>query len=542
MEGEPARCYDRAGFIAPRTDDRHMSALQAASAAPFLDLIDIGKTYPGVVALSAVNLSVAPGEVIGLVGENGAGKSTLMKILGGVTAPSEGTIRIDAAEHAAMSVKDATKAGIAFVHQELNLFDNLDVAANVFIGREPRFGGLLNLIDTRALHEKVTPLLRRLGADFGPATPVAILSLAQRQLVEIAKALSLDARLVIMDEPTSSLTASETARLLDVIADLKKNHVSVIFISHRLQEVERCADRVIVLRDGKVVGRLDRAQIQHDAMIRLMIGRDLKSLYIPPAAPPREVALDLAEVRTAAFPSQSVTLGLRGGEILGLAGLVGSGRTELARAIFGIDRRLGGQIKLLGQVLEIAEPRNAIHRGLYLIPEDRKQSGLVLDFSVAENISLANLPAYARASLVQDNAETRNAEQQKAKLKIKVPSVATRTSSLSGGNQQKVVLAKWLSMSPKVIIFDEPTRGIDVGAKGEIYELMRALADAGVAILMISSDMEEVIGVSDRIAVMHEGRISGILERNEFSEDRVLQLAIGKSLREPPAMKLAMGG
>jgi ribose transport system ATP-binding protein len=445
MEGEPARCYDRAGSIACTSDSPTigtMAASQAASAAPFLDLIDIGKTYPGVIALSGVNLSVAPGEIIGLVGENGAGKSTLMKILGGVAAPSQGTIRIDGAERTAMSVADATAAGIAFVHQELNLFDNLDVAANVFIGREPRFGGFLSLVNTSTLHEKVAPLLRRLGADFKPTTPVADLSLAQRQLVEIAKALSLDARLVIMDEPTSSLTASETKRLLDVIADLKANGVSVIFISHRLQEVERCADRVIVLRDGKVVGRLDRGQIQHDAMIRLMIGRDLKSLYIPPAAPPREDALDLAEVRTTAFPSQSVTLALRAGEILGLAGLVGSGRTELARAIFGIDRRLGGRITLSGQPLEITQPRDAINRGLYLIPEDRKQCGLLLDFSVAENISLANLRAYARAAIIQGDAQARNAEQQKARLNIKVPSVATQTSSLSGGNQQKVVLAK----------------------------------------------------------------------------------------------------
>jgi ribose transport system ATP-binding protein len=545
MEGQPARCYDRAGFISSISDPPTigtMSASQAAPAAPFLDLIDIGKTYPGVVALSGVNLSVAPGEVIGLVGENGAGKSTLMKILGGVTAPTTGTIRIDGAERAAMTVADATRSGIAFVHQELNLFDNLDVAANVFIGREPRFGGFLALVDTGALHEKVAPLLRRLGTDFKPATPVADLSLAQRQLVEIAKALSLDARLVIMDEPTSSLTASETKRLLDVIADLKANGVSVIFISHRLQEVERCADRVIVLRDGKVVGKLNRGQIQHDAMIRLMIGRDLKSLYIPPAAPPREDALDLAEVRTTAFPGQSVTLALRAGEILGLAGLVGSGRTELARAVFGIDRRLGGRIKLSGQPLEITAPRDAIDRGLYLVPEDRKQCGLLLDFSVAENISLANLRAYARGTIVQGDAETRNAEQQKTRLNIKVPSVATQTSSLSGGNQQKVVLAKWLSMSPKVIIFDEPTRGIDVGAKGEIYELMRGLANAGVAILMISSDMEEVIGVSDRIAVMHEGRISGFLARAEFSEDRVLQLAVGKSPQETEAIESVMGG
>lgn len=519
-----------------------MSAPQAALAAPFLELQDIGKTYPGVVALSGVSLSVVPGEVIGLVGENGAGKSTLMKILGGVVAPSEGTIRIDGAERASMSVKDATQAGIAFVHQELNLFDNLDVAANVFIGREPRYGGPLRLIDTRALHEQVKPLLDRLGADFGPATPVADLSLAQRQLVEIAKALSLDARLVIMDEPTSSLTASETARLLSVIGDLKAHGVSVIYISHRLQEVERCADRVAVLRDGKMVGRLRHGEIEHDAMIRLMIGRDLKSLYIPPASPPCDVALDLIGVRTTAFPDQPVTLTIRAGEILGLAGLVGSGRTELARAIFGIDRRHGGEIVLHGKPVEIAEPRGAIDRGLYLIPEDRKQCGLLLDFSVAENISLASLRAYARGMIVRGEIEARNAEQQKSRLRIKVPSVATQTSSLSGGNQQKVVLAKWLSMSPKVVIFDEPTRGIDVGAKGEIYELMRGLADSGVAILMISSDMEEVIGVSDRIAVMHEGRISGLLERDEFSEDRVLQLAVGKSREETAAMKMVMGG
>jgi ribose transport system ATP-binding protein len=516
-----------------------MSAPPAAPAPPFLDLIEIGKTYPGVVALSGVNLSVSAGEVIGLVGENGAGKSTLMKILGGVVVPSAGAIRIDGIERTAMTVAGATAAGIAFVHQELNLFDNLDVAANVFIGREPRRTGFL--VDTRALHERVTPLLRRLGADFTPGTPVADLSLAQRQLVEIAKALSLDARLVIMDEPTSSLTASETARLLDVIGDLKTNSVSIIFISHRLQEVERCADRVIVLRDGKVVGKLDRGGIRHDAMIRLMIGRDLRSLYIPPAAQPRGAALELSEVRTAAFPGRPVTLAVHAGEILGLAGLVGSGRTELARAVFGIDRRLGGRISLAGAPVEIAEPRDAIDRGVYLVPEDRKQCGLLLDFSLTENISLANLRAYARATIVQRDRESRNAEEQRQKLRIKVPSVATRTASLSGGNQQKVVLAKWLSMSPKALIFDEPTRGIDVGAKGEIYELMRGLADAGVAILMISSDMEEVIGVSDRIAVMHEGAISGFLARSEFSEDRVLQLAVGRSLQDAPAMDMMTG-
>jgi ribose transport system ATP-binding protein len=311
-------------------------------AEPFLELNDISKAYPGVMALAGVDLAIAHGEVVGLVGENGAGKSTLMKIMGGVVTPDQGTIRISGAPHAALTVTEASRAGIAFVHQELNLFDNLDVAANVFIGREPVRGGPFRLVDNRAMHQETHKLLKLLGADFTPATPVAELSLAQRQLVEIAKALSLDARIVIMDEPTSSLTVSETTRLLKIIADLKASGVSVIFISHRLHEVERCADRVIVLRDGRKVGELDRSHITHEAMIRLMIGRSLKSLYLAPAAPPRGDALILDELRTEAFPDRSVSLVLREGEILGLAGLVGSGRTELARVLFGIDRKIGG--------------------------------------------------------------------------------------------------------------------------------------------------------------------------------------------------------
>jgi len=497
---------------------------------PFLELIDISKSYPGVIALKGVTLSVAPGEVIGLVGENGAGKSTLMRILGGVAAPDQGVLRIDGNERAAMTIDAAGKAGIAFVHQELNLFDNLDVAANVFIGREPRKAPPLRLLDTEAMRRRTAPLLKKLGADFTPASPVADLSLAQRQLVEIAKALSFDARLVILDEPTSSLTVTETNRLLKIIADLKAAGVSVIFISHRLQEVERCADRVIVLRDGRKVGELTGAEIEHEAMIRLMIGRDLKSLYIPPKAPPGAEALALTQLRTSAFPDKTVDLTVREGEILGLAGLVGSGRTEVARVVFGIDRQAGGEIRLKGEPVRIAEPREAIARGIFLVPEDRKQFGLLLDVSISQNISLPDLASYAKAWLIKPAQEDANAERQKGRLNIKTPNVGVVAGALSGGNQQKVVLAKWLSMKPRIIIFDEPTRGVDVGAKQEIYELMRALSDSGVAILMISSDMEEVIGVSDRIAVMHEGRISGLLERSRFSEDNVLRLAVGRPL------------
>jgi len=498
-------------------------------AEPFLELVGIGKTYPGVVALDDVSFSVEPGEVIGLVGENGAGKSTLMKILGGVVPPTTGRIRIDGAERTAMTIADAIAAGIAFVHQELNLFDNLDAAANVFIGREPLRGGPLRLVDRPKLAAQVRPLFQRLGVDFPPDAPVMGLSLAQRQLIEIAKALSLESRLVIMDEPTSSLTLSETARLLRVIADLKASGVSVIFISHRLDEVRACADRVVVLRDGRLVGRLPKEEITPAAMIRLMIGRDLKSIYRPPAAPPGEALLEIRGLVTAAWPGRSVDLTLRRGEILGLAGLIGAGRTELACAVTGIDKPLGGSVRLDGRAIAVATPRDAIDAGIYLVPEDRKASGVILDLPIAANISLPQLRRLARMGIVRRAEETTLAQAERRRLDIRAPSVETDVGTLSGGNQQKVVLAKWLAMAPKAIIFDEPTRGIDVGAKREIYDMLRRLADAGVAILMISSDMEEVIGVSDRIAVMHEGAISGTLGREEFSEHRVLELAVGHS-------------
>jgi len=495
-----------------------------------LELQGISKTYPGVKALDDVSLHVMRGEVLGLIGENGAGKSTLMKILGGVAAPSAGTIRIDGRGHRALTVNAATRAGIAFVHQELNLFENLDVASNVFIGREKLAGGPLMLVDNAAMRARVAPLLERLGADFGPETPVEMLSIAQRQMVEIAKALSIDARVIIMDEPTSSLTLSETERLLQVIADLKASGVSVIYISHRLGEIMDCADRVVVLRDGRMVGALAHEELSHAAMIRLMIGRDLKSLYMPPKSPPRPGGCDIAGVVTTAFPDRAVDLSVGHGEILGLAGLVGSGRTSLARTIFGIDRMLAGEVRVDGRPIAIGSPRDAIRQGIYLVPEDRKRAGLVLDMPIRENITLANLLHHARMLLIDRASEVRVARAQAASLAIKAPNIETSVVTLSGGNQQKVVLAKWLSMSPRVVIFDEPTRGIDVGAKTEIYALMRGLADQGVAIIMISSDMEEVIGVSDRIAVMHEGRISGLLERGQFSEYNVLHLAIGQAL------------
>jgi ribose transport system ATP-binding protein len=498
--------------------------------APFLGLSHIRKAYPGVIALSDFSMEVRAGEVVGLVGENGAGKSTLMKVLGGVVAPNHGTITIDGVARPALSVADSMAAGIAFVHQELNLFDNLDVAANVFIGREPRSGGFLNFVDEVKLHKLVDPLLARVGANFESYARVSDLSLAQRQLVEIAKALSVNARLVILDEPTSSLPLSETDKLLDVITSLKADGISVIFVSHRLHEIERVADRVIVLRDGTLAGTLDKGQVDHDRMVKLMIGRDLKVQPTAVLNAAGEVVLSAVGVQTAAYPSQPVTLDLHRGEILGLAGLVGSGRTELARAMFGVDPIFGGHFEFQGEAFRPTHTSQAVARGIFLVPEDRKAAGLLLDFPIVENITLPDLDKYAARYIVNRPAELAVAKTQRQNLGIKAAKLTTLAGSLSGGNQQKVVLAKWLAMTPKVMIFDEPTRGIDIGAKSEIYRLMRELAQSGVAVLMISGDMEEVIGVSDRIAVMHEGRISGILDRSEFNEENVLLLAVGKTV------------
>jgi ribose transport system ATP-binding protein len=496
---------------------------------PLIALRNISKTYVAVKALRDVSLEVREGEVLGLIGENGAGKSTLMKILGGVVQPTAGSISIAGKDLSALTVNESIAAGIAFVHQELNLFDNLDAAANIYIGREPRFGNFLNLIDREKLRRQALPLLQRLGCTFSPDTLVGELSIAQRQMLEIAKALSFDARLIIMDEPTSSLTASETKRLLDVVAELKASGVSVIFITHRLNEIERCADRVVALRDGAVVGELQSADIKRETMIRLMIGRDLTSIYNPPAAARGDIFLKVSGVAIATHPTGRIHLDIHSGEILGLSGLIGSGRTELARVIFGIDKARSGAIEIVGNPFNPKSSTEAIKRGIYLVPEDRKASGLVLDITIRENISLASLMNFARAGLVDVKGEAENAEKQRASLRIKSHSVEAIAGTLSGGNQQKIVLGKWLSMKPRLMILDEPTRGIDVGSKSEIYALMRKLADTGVAVLMISSDMEEIIGVSDRVAVMHEGSISGTLERADLNEQNIMRLAVGGS-------------
>ena len=486
----------------------------------------IGKRFPGVVALDDVELQVRPGEIVGLAGENGAGKSTLMKILGGVYQPDTGSIAIDGKAVAIHSVSDAIGLGIGFIHQELNVFDNLNIAENVFLGREPVWGGPIRLVDRKKINGQTQSLLKRLGLNLPADTPLRKLSLAQQQMVEIAKALSLNARILIMDEATSSLTLTETARLLEVAKELREQGVSIIYISHRLAEFQDLADRVVILRDGRNAGTLAGKEIHHDAIVRLMVGRDLQRFYVQAKATGKAPFLEVRDLRTRRYPQQAVSFEVREGEILGVAGLVGAGRSELAETIFGVDAALGGSVQLKHRPIKISSAHDAIAHGIYLVPEDRRTAGLVLDLTIRENVSLPALRRYSRFGLVKRDAEQKAATETCTKLNVKAPSIETKVANLSGGNQQKTVLAKWLSLNPKLLIFDEPTRGIDVGAKAEIYQLMRGLVESGVAIMMISSDMEEILGESDRVAVMHEGAITGIVEREQFSEEAIMRLAV----------------
>ncbi len=492
---------------------------------PILEMKGITKRFPGVLALGDVDLAVGEGEVIALAGENGAGKSTLMKILGGVYQPDEGTIVINSKVTAIRSVGDAGANGIGFVHQELNVLDNLTAAENVYLGREPRKIGFI--VDRAKMNADAEVFLKRLGLDIPGRTRLSELSIAQQQLVEIAKALSLNARMLIMDEPTSSLTLTETERLLGVIKELRDQGVSIIYISHRLGEIKEIADRVVVLRDGRNAGVLERDEINHEAIVKLMVGRDIKHTDRPQNATDVSDTVKVHGLRTRRYPNSPISFEIRKGEILGFAGLVGAGRSDAAQAIFGVDVPLSGTVEMDGKAISIASARDAIRNGIFLVPEDRRNSGLIVDLSIRENITLPSLDRYSSGGLVSRADETKKAEEMSERLRVKAPSVESKASTLSGGNQQKVVLAKWLSLEPKLLIFDEPTRGIDVGAKSEIYQLMRELAASGVAILMISSDMEEVLGESDRIAVMHEGTITGILDRAEANEEAVMRLAVG---------------
>jgi ribose transport system ATP-binding protein len=495
-----------------------------------LEVQDVRKQFPGVQALDGVTLRLNAGEVLAVVGENGAGKSTLMKILAGVYQPDAGTVHLDGKPVRWASVAEALRHGISLIHQELNLAENLSVADNLFLGREVGWAGWLRLLDRGRMTPVARKLMNRLGLDCSPDTRVGDLSPGQRQLVEIARALALRARVLIMDEPTSSLTQREADRLFEVVADLKRSGVAVVYISHRLAEVQRIADRVVVLRDGRNAGALDRAAITHRAMVQLMVGRELQQFYqkqhalAAPSGPPR---LEVCDLRYAGGPAAPVSFAVRAGEIVGLAGLVGAGRTELAETLFGIRKVVAGQLLIDGQPIHVRHPHQAIAAGLLLVPEDRRSHGLVLEAAVQPNIGLPNLDRLSFLRLVARRREAALAGETCRRLRIRTPGLGQKVGLLSGGNQQKVVLGKWLARKPRVLIFDEPTRGIDVGAKSELYALMDQLAGEGVAILMISSDLEEILGMSDRVLVLHQGRLAGQLGRGQLSEEAIMHLATG---------------
>ncbi len=493
---------------------------------PLLQLKKISKSFGVVQALSQVDFEISAGEIIGLIGENGAGKSTLMNILGGVHQPSSGEIRINGKTVSISGAKAAERLGISFVHQELNLLNNIDIAGNIFLGREPRRFGC---IDQTGLRNLALPLLEDLGLHLDPSTSVSLLTNGQQQLVEIAKALSIDAKLLILDEPTSSLSIQEADTLLALMTQLKAQGMAIIFISHRLSEVEAIADRVVALRDGENAGELAAGEIKRDRMISLMIGRDLSEVYPEINPVDSEIVCSVEKLSTQRWPRGNASFEVRAGEILGIAGLVGAGRSELAQALFGVDASPSGRISVAGQPLARGNVSDAIAQGVFLAPEDRKASGLILEMTIRENMTLNSLHRFSRRTRIDFNSERIQTGKWLSEFGVKAPDVESPVSSLSGGNQQKVVLAKWMTLAPKVMIFDEPTRGIDMGARQEIYQAIARLAKTGCAVLMISSDMEELLGMSHRIAVMREGSLSGILERGQFTEKAIMTLAVHQS-------------
>ena len=499
--------------------------LTAEDETPLLEVRHLTKRYAGVAALRDVSLAVTKGEVHAVIGEYGAGKSTLMKILAGVQSQDDGEIVMDGQTITIGSVERALQYGIALIHQELNLADNLDVGANIFLGREPRRFGL---IDFAKIAKESRCYLDMVGLDLDPTTIVSSLPVGVQQMVEIAKALSVDARVLIMDEPTSSLSRHETDALFRVIESLRSQGVTIIYISHRLGEIDQIADRVSVLRDGENAGHLTRDQISHDAMVELMVGRDISQFYARTEHPIGQGVLKVEQLRTEAWPQHSINLEVGAAEMVGLAGLVGAGRTELLRAIFGIDRTIAGRVEVDGQPISTLNARHAIEAGLAMVPEDRKQQGLILEMGIRANIGLPGLERNRIAGMFLNRTQQRSdSDRMIREMRIKAPNDAQEVQYLSGGNQQKVVIGKWLSMNPRVLLLDEPTRGVDIGAKQEIYRLMEELAEQGVAVLFVSSEMEEVLSMSDRVIVMHEGQITGQLNRSQLSEEAVMQLATG---------------
>ncbi len=491
-----------------------------------MEVRGISKAFPGVQALSDVEFNLNSGEVLALVGENGAGKSTLMKILSGIYTRDTGTIWMDGKEVAIASPNEAQELGIAIIYQEMNLMPDLTVAQNIYIGREPRVAGGFGL-NERALNRKAQEFLDQIGIAIPPTKIVGELTVAKQQMVEIAKALSYNSRVLIMDEPTSALTAAETETLFGLINDLRARGTAIVYISHRMEELGRIADRVTVLRDGQYVGTLGKGEFDASTVIEMMVGRHIDEDARPEISGrlDTETVLEVKGVSTAAL-IRNASFDIRRGEILGFAGLMGAGRTELARAVFGADHASSGEILVKGKPVAIHRPADAVAHGIGYLSEDRKVLGLLLDKPVDENIVLASLPSYRnKLGFMEPGRARAKAEEFVKRLRIRTPHVRQLTKFLSGGNQQKVVLAKWLERDCEVLIVDEPTRGIDVGAKQEIYDLINQLAAQGKAIIVISSELPEVLRISHRIAVMSQGRITGFLDNAEATQAKIMQLA-----------------
>jgi ribose transport system ATP-binding protein len=495
-----------------------------------LDARGVAKSFPGVRALAGVDFTVCSGEVHVLLGENGAGKSTLVKILTGIYQPDDGEVLLAGAPARFRNPLEAFRAGIAAIHQELSLVPHLDVATNIFLGRTPTTGPL-RIVDAGRMYRDAQQQLDTLGAGISARAPVNELGVGKRQLVEIAKALSANARILFMDEPTSALTNEERGHLFRTIRELRAQGLGIVYISHKLDEVHQIGDRVTVLRDGEKIATVRADAVGVDDLIRMMVGREIAQKYHKALVEPSGVALEVRGLSRAGV-LHDISFSVRRGEILGIAGLVGAGRTELAQCLFGIDRIDAGEIRVDDRPTSVASPRDAVAQGIVLLTENRKKQGLFLRQSVLDNITIPALNApQGAAGLLQAGVVRRRKQQQVAaeyvgKLRVKTPSLSQIVGNLSGGNQQKAVLAKWLAVNPKIIIFDEPTRGIDVGAKTEIYQLMEALLREEKAIIMISSELPEILALSDRILVLCQGRITGTFTRQEADQEKIMAAAV----------------
>ncbi len=484
---------------------------------------NITKKFPGVTALNNVTFSCKKGEVHALMGENGAGKSTLIKLLSGASTPTSGEIFFEGKPLKAKTPHDVQDLGIAIIHQELNLVPNMNAVENIFLGREIKNGQFVNF---KEMKKRSQEILRSLNIKINLEVPVRKLSVAQQQMIEIAKALSMDASFIIMDEPTASLTNNEIDALFEIVCSLKEKGVTIIFISHHLSEIFECADRVTVLKDGEYIGTKDIDEIDESSLIRMMVGRELSEIYPDISSVNKTPILEVKGLSRKGV-LDNINFTANKGEVLGIAGLVGSGRTELARAIFGADKIDSGVIKIDGKEVTINQSIDAMKQGIGFVTEDRKSQGLILGLTIRENICISLLKSITNKAFVNKYKEKEIANRYIKSLKIATPSMEAKAVNLSGGNQQKVVLGKWLARECRIIILDEPTRGIDVGAKVEIYNLMRELSNNGTAVIMISSELPEIIGMSDRVLVMREGRINGELTHEEVTEEKILEYAMG---------------